>query len=129
VNTNVKFIKDTVPNNEMPELYAECDVYAQPSIVEPYGIAVLEAMACGKPVVGTIVGGIRDTVMSGVSGFLVPPADPEQIAACLLKLCRDPELRKDMSQAAKQRATQFFDIRYIASKYLTEIKSLERDNI
>ena len=58
-----------VRHHEIPALYAECDVYAQPSIVEPYGIAVLEAMACGKPVVGTRVGGILDTMKDGGLGF------------------------------------------------------------
>jgi glycosyltransferase involved in cell wall biosynthesis len=125
ISSNVIFIKDTVPNNEMPELYAECDVYVQPSIIEPYGIAVLEAMACGKPVVGTMIGGMRDTVLASVSGFLVPPADSEQLAVCLLKLCRNSELRKEIGQTARQRAIEYFDIRYLASKYLNEIKSLE----
>jgi glycosyltransferase involved in cell wall biosynthesis len=126
MSSNVIFIKDTVPNNEMPELYAECDVYVQPSIIEPYGIAVLEAMACGKPVVAASVGGMRDTVQADKTGFLVPPADSEQLAVCLLKLCRNAGLRKEIGQTARQRAIEYFDIRYIVSKYLNEITSLKK---
>ncbi|HIH43706.1 MAG TPA: glycosyltransferase family 4 protein [Candidatus Methanoperedenaceae archaeon] len=120
----VTFLPGTVPNHEMPALYAECDIYVQPSIIEPYGIAVLEAMACGKPVVGTDVGGMRDTLHPEESGLLVSPADSSQLAASILALS-DVELRKRLGLTGRKRAVELFDIKYIASKYLDELEKLE----
>lgn len=70
---NVEFVDEPVPNYKMPFVYGDCDIYVQPSIIEPYGIAVLEAMACGKPVIGTKVSGMRDTIRDGETGVLVNP--------------------------------------------------------
>ena len=62
---HVEFIQVSIPNYEMAHVYSSCDIYVQPSIIEPFGIAVLEAMACGNPVVSSNVGGMRDTVVDG----------------------------------------------------------------
>jgi glycosyltransferase involved in cell wall biosynthesis len=112
----VTFLTKTVPNYEIPKLYAECDIYVQPSIVEPYGIAVVEAMACGKPVVGTNIGGMRDTMLDGETGFLVEPGNPAELAGRITML-RDGELRREKGAKARARVEKEFDWKYIASRY------------
>jgi glycosyltransferase involved in cell wall biosynthesis len=112
----VTFLTKPVPNQEIPQLYAECDIYVQPSIVEPYGIAVVEAMACGKPVVGTKVGGMRDTVLDKETGFLVKPWNPAELAGRITML-RDDELRRELGARARARVEKGFDWKYIASRY------------
>jgi len=71
-----------VPHREIPGLLAACDVYCQPSLVEPFGQAVLEALACGRPVVATRIGGPPELVPPG-AGVLVDPLDEDAIAAAL----------------------------------------------
>jgi glycosyltransferase involved in cell wall biosynthesis len=120
---HVAFLEETVPNYEMPHLYSECDIYAQPSVVEPYGIAVLEAMACGKPVVGTKVGGMLDTVVDGVTGFLVAPRDPRQLAHAIVEL-GDARARHSMGANARERIVETFDWMVVAARYDQLIKRL-----
>jgi glycosyltransferase involved in cell wall biosynthesis len=116
LTSTVTFVSTPIPNYKMPELYAECDVYVQPSIIEPYGIAVLEAMACGKPVVGTRVGGMRDTIKEEECGFIAAPANPADLAEKILRL-REECLRNDFGIAARLRAMEKFDWNKIASEY------------
>jgi len=120
LNDVVTFLTRPIPNHEMPALYAECDLYVQPSIVEPYGIAVLEAMACRKPVVGTMVGGMLDTVKDGETGFLVEPMDSGGLAERIIMLS-DPGLCGEFGQAARNRMEDEFDWKYIADEYLEVI--------
>ena len=119
----VTFLTRPIPNHEMSALYAECDLYVQPSIVEPYGIAVLEAMACGKPVVGTRVGGMLDTVKEGETGFLVESADSGGLAEQIIMLS-DPGLRGEFGRAARERMEGKFDWRCIADGYLEVIDAI-----
>jgi glycosyltransferase involved in cell wall biosynthesis len=70
-----------------------------PSLREAQGISTLEAMARRKPVVASAVGGIPEVVADGVSGLLVPPADPGALASALIRLVSSPELRARMGEA------------------------------
>jgi len=121
----IEFIKTPIPNHEMPEVYAECDVYMQPSIIEPFGIAVLEAMACGKPVIGTNVGGMMDTIVDGETGFLVKPEDSKGLAERIITLS-DKKLRKKLGKNARERAVEYFDWEPIALKYVEVINKIVR---
>jgi len=116
LTNRVCFITESVPNEEMPHVYSSCDIYAQPSIIEPYGIAVLEAMACGKPAVGTNVGGMLDTIAHGKTGFRAKPASPEEIVEYIL-LLSDDKLRRKMGKNARKRAEKF-DWIEIGRRYL-----------
>lgn len=120
---HVVFLKVSVPNYEMPHLYSECDIYVQPSVIEPYGIAVLEAMACGRPVVGTRVGGMLDTIVDGVTGFLVAPRDPRELAHAIVEL-GDARARHSMGTNARRRIVETFDWMVIAARYDQLIKGL-----
>jgi len=123
LNSSITFLTKPIPNYEMPELYSECDIYVQPSIIEPYGIAVLEAMACGKPVVGTNVGGMRDTI-NEETGFLAEPGNSEEIAK-YIKLLYNKDTRKKMGISARKRAVEEFDWRCIAQKYVGVINAIK----
>jgi len=116
LNSVITFLTKPIPNYEMPELYSECDIYAQPSIIEPYGIAVVEAMACGKPVVGTNVGGMRDTI-NEETGFLADPGNSEEIEK-YIKLLYNEDTRNRMGISARKRAVEEFDWDRIMDKYM-----------
>jgi glycosyltransferase involved in cell wall biosynthesis len=70
---------------------------------EPFGGVVVEAMAMGKPVVGTAIGGTVEQIEEGVTGFLIPPNNPVAMAEALARLIADPALRARMGAAGRQR--------------------------
>jgi len=95
---------------DAPRLVQAFDVIAVPSHIEPLGNATLEAMAAGRPVVGTRVGGIPEMVVDGVTGTLVPPHDPAALAAALAHIVNEPSTRVRMQAAARQRAQTAFSL-------------------
>jgi glycosyltransferase involved in cell wall biosynthesis len=86
------------------------DLFLLPSYVEGQPLAILEAMQAGKPVISTPVGGIPDAIDHGISGLLVAPGAPGEIATAVLKLVRDPELRSSMGIAARKSFQERFDM-------------------
>jgi glycosyltransferase involved in cell wall biosynthesis len=97
-----------VPHDELDRLYARAAVVACPSRREGFGVACLEAMAHGKPVVATGVGGLRDLVVDGETGILVPPRAPAELRAALELLLGDRELRRRLGAAGRERARDRF---------------------
>ena len=97
-----------VPHDELQGLYARAAVVACPSRREGFGVACLEAMAHGRPVVASAVGGLRDLVADGKTGLLVPPRDPAALRAALERLLGDPELRRRLGAAGRERARERF---------------------
>ncbi|MGZ3144304.1 glycosyltransferase [Lentzea chajnantorensis] len=93
-----------VPHAELPALYRSADVVACPQRREPFGVAALEAMACGVPVVASAVGGLAESVVHGATGLLVPPREPGLLARALRSLLRDDVRRQELSFAAQDRA-------------------------
>lgn len=93
-----------VPHDEMPALFRSADVVVATPWYEPFGIVPLEAMACGKPVVASAVGGLTDTVVDGLTGLLVQPRQPADLARSLSVLLLDPELRARLGANGLQRA-------------------------
>lgn len=85
---------------ELRAYYAAADVFVTTPWYEPFGITPVEAMACGTPVVGAAVGGIKATVRDGETGFLIPPRDPDALAAKLARLFADPDLRHTLGRNA-----------------------------
>jgi glycosyltransferase involved in cell wall biosynthesis len=98
-----------VPNESIQECHARIDIFAMLSNAESFGVAALEAQACGKPVVATAVGGLPEVVEDGVTGFLVPPRDPGAAAAAIGRLSADPELRSRMGRAGRARVEALYD--------------------
>ena len=99
---------------ELSDYYAACDVFVTTPWYEPFGITPLEAMACGRPVVGSAVGGIRFTVRDKLTGYLVPPDDPEALAGRLALLARWPELRRRLGRNALARVRSRFTWAHVA---------------
>jgi D-inositol-3-phosphate glycosyltransferase len=104
VAERVRFL-GRVGRSELPALYRSADAVVCVPWYEPFGIAPVEAMACGVPVVATAVGGLADTVVDGGTGIHVPPRRPDMVAAALRMLASDPELRRSLGAAGRERAT------------------------
>jgi glycosyltransferase involved in cell wall biosynthesis len=86
----------------LPRFYAAADVFVFPTLGDPYGLVVDEAMACGLPVISTSAAGeIRDRVLEGINGFIVPPADSETLAQRMLLLASDARLRHRMGEQSR----------------------------
>lgn len=98
------------PRGDVPELLAQADVFVLASRSEGGPISILEAMAAGLPVVASDVGGVGDLVADGATGLLVPPADPDALAAALDRVLADPELRRRLGAAGRERARERFDL-------------------
>jgi glycosyltransferase involved in cell wall biosynthesis len=97
---NVHF---TGARDDVPDLLASFDVYAQPSLYEGLCVAVLEAQAAGVPVVATPVGGMRETVVEGETGLVVPVGDARALASAIRGLIEDKELAARLAAEAERR--------------------------
>ena len=93
---------------DVPDILAAADVFVLSSVSEGMPISIIEAMASGLPTVATDVGGVRELVADGETGFVVPARDAAAFAVPLEQLCRDPALRRTLGQAARQRAQAQF---------------------
>lgn len=102
--------------NVLSRYYGACDVFVTTPWYEPFGITPVEAMACRRPVVGSDTGGIRYTVMDGVTGYLVPPKDPDALAEKLAVLAADRLLAARMGRAGAQRARSMFTWKQVGSE-------------
>jgi len=97
-----------VPHDELQRLYARAAIVACPSRREGFGVACLEAMAHGRPVVASSVGGLRDLVVDGETGLVVPPRDPAALRRALERLLEDSDLRRRLGAAGRERARERF---------------------
>ncbi len=104
---------------QLHEYYSAGDVAVTTPWYEPFGLTPLEAMACGRPVIGSAVGGIVFTIADGETGYLVPPRDPATLAARLTELLCDPERRARMGTAARQRVEREFTWPVVAESTAT----------
>lgn len=95
---------------ELESAYRRWDVFCLPSMEEGFGLAALEAMASGLPVIATSVGGLPEIVDDGVTGHLVPPSDPQALAASLRALLQDGPRRRAMATAARRRVAEEFSV-------------------
>ena len=94
-----------VPHDELGPLYERSAIVAVPSHREGFGVVCAEAMAHGKPVVASAVGGLRGLVDHDETGFLVPPGDPSALRAAIDRLLADRELRRRLGRAARAKIT------------------------
>ncbi|HIJ17844.1 MAG TPA: glycosyltransferase family 4 protein [Thermoplasmata archaeon] len=98
---------ESVSNDELAQLYADCDILVLPSRNEGWGLSLMEAMACSKPVVATRVGGVPELVTDGVEGLLVDPGDVPGLSAAICRLLGDGDERDRMGNAGKERVKAF----------------------
>jgi glycosyltransferase involved in cell wall biosynthesis len=104
--------------DDVPELLASLDVFAFPSLFEGLCLAVIEAQAAGVPVVATPVGGIRETVVDGETGLLVPTGDPPALAEAIRRLLEDRPAAEAMAAEAKRRVRERFSVERMVEETL-----------
>jgi glycosyltransferase involved in cell wall biosynthesis len=103
---------------DIPALMAEIDLIVHPAHQEPFGRVLLEAAASGVPVVATNVGGTPEIVLDGVTGRLVPPRDPESLAAVVIGVLMNKDHQHSMRLAARSRAVNDFNVAKSAQRLL-----------
>lgn len=94
----------------VPAFLEMIDLIVCPSIAEPFGRILIEAMAMEKPVVATAAGGALEVVVDGKTGLLVPPSDSKALASAMLKLMRSPDIARSMGLEGRQRVKKMFSI-------------------
>jgi glycosyltransferase involved in cell wall biosynthesis len=107
-----------VDRKKLVELYQNASIHIVPSIYEGLPTVLLEAMACGIPVVATNIGGNRDIISSGVNGLLVPPQSPEKMAKMIVMLWDDESLRKKIGSNARKTILEKYTWDIIVNNYL-----------
>jgi glycosyltransferase involved in cell wall biosynthesis len=115
-----------LPHEELPAVIGSSDVLLAVPWYEPFGITVLEAMACGVPVVGSAVGGLLDTVAPGVTGVLVKSRDPESIAAGTRWLLSDEQRRAAMGRAGAARVQACYSWPQVAERTVQSYRQAQQ---
>ena len=115
---NVKIITGFLLHEDVKKLYVATDIYVLPSLEEPCPTCLLEPLACGKPLVGTNVGGIVTMIKNDWNGFLVEPANEEELAEKIKYLIDHSEKWEEMGRNSRRLAEEEFDWKKIAEKYL-----------
>ncbi len=116
---------------DLCQYYSAADMVVTTPWYEPFGLTPLEAMACGRPVIGSAVGGIKFTIKDRETGLLVPPRDPASLAEALYSLLTQREVRENMGISARQRVEQEFTWPVAAMRTATLYRHLldERSSI
>jgi len=137
---NVIWIDKMLEKKQVIQLYSHAAVFCCPSIYEPFGIINIEAMACNTAVVASAVGGIKEVVVNGETGILIPveqqteapfePVNPDKFARDLAdginKVINNPTLRNSMAQKGRKRVEEYFDWISIAKQTEQLYKSLKK---
>jgi len=106
-----------VPHTEMPKQYQQCDIFCFPTLGEPFGKAIIEAMASAKPVIASNIGGPAEIIQNGKTGILVKPAQPELLAQEISRLLTDEKKMKAIGANARNAIMQKYSWEKIAEKY------------
>ena len=132
IEGNVRFA-GYVPHADLPPYYCACDVFiltsgGEENHPEAFGVAFLEANACGKPVIGGNVGGVTETVLDGVTGMLVNPYDTDEIANALIRMLTNEELARRLGEKGRQRVEKQFSWQIVGDKIATSLQKAARKN-
>jgi spore coat protein SA len=104
---NVEFLGH-IPHEQLTQYYGQADILVNPSLSESFGMALVEAMERGIPVIGTKVGGMPEIIVTETTGFLVEPGDVQALANAIIQLFSDDRLREQLGNAARTRVVQKF---------------------
>jgi len=121
---NIKFT-GFIPYDDLRALYSACDIFVLPSFEEGFGLVLTEALASGKPVIGTNVGGIPMQIIDGWNGFLVEPGNDKQLAEKIMYLMDNEEERERMGKNSKRLAEKF-DWKNISRRYIEIYEEIAR---
>jgi glycosyltransferase involved in cell wall biosynthesis len=113
-----------IPRDIIPKYYAASDIVVVPSLQESWGLVATEAMACGKPVIASNVGGLPDQIIDGFNGFLVPPRSPKTIADKILYLLENPSEARRIGRNGRMLAEEKYDIEKRVDKIIEIYKKL-----
>lgn len=105
IEMRVRFLGN---RQDVPKLLATCDLFVLPSLYEGLPISVLEAMAAGKPIVATDIGGTKEAIINQETGLLVPPGSAQELAGAIKRMLSDPKLASRLGAAGKERAKRMF---------------------
>jgi glycosyltransferase involved in cell wall biosynthesis len=119
---NKVLLVDIVPQNELNRLYAESYLCVLPSIEEGFGLVLVEAQLCKRPVVGTRSGGITDIIRDGESGLLVPPKDHQSLAEAMERILTDEQLAETLAEDGCKSALARFSPKAVLQKYLEVLR-------
>jgi glycosyltransferase involved in cell wall biosynthesis len=119
-----RFVPHVKETPRMVAYYQSADIYLHPARAENFPTTVLEAMACGLPVVASAVGGIPEQVVDGHTGLLTSPGDAPALAEAMVGLAEAPERRAAMSSAARRRAIESFRFEGQVTAYLDWFESI-----
>jgi glycosyltransferase involved in cell wall biosynthesis len=121
LTTHITF---TGARRDVPQAIADADLIAFPSTVPHFARPIIEAGAMAKPVVASDLGGPRELVVDGETGFLVPPSDPNALAEAIIRTLSDKQLAQRMGEAGYQRARQLFDAKVNAQQTVAVYEEL-----
>ena len=110
--------RDILPPSEVPDYYGVADVFVLPSRYEPFGIVMLEAMACGTPVVATRHGGPSKVIEDGVDGFLVDPLHPSDVSQAIARVLASDTLRSQFGLRGRKKVETAYGWPVIAKRHL-----------
>ena len=108
----------SVQHSQVPALLNGCEIFVLPSRQEPFGIVVLEAMAAGKPVVATRVGGVPEIVTDMKDGLLVEPESPGKLAHAVKLLLSEPDLMQRLGRNGRETVKKRFSWRRVVNRYV-----------
>jgi len=116
INQSVYFL-GTLSHSQLPEYYAEADVFVGPSEVEGLGVVFLEASSSGLPLVGTAIGGTADILLDGVTGIKVETENAVELSRAIVRILRDDELSQRLSKNARDHAVKNFSWPRVAFRF------------
>ena len=107
-----------IPDELLAPAYQQAELFVLPSLFEPFGLTVLEAMACGRPVVASRLGGIREIITSGENGLLVDPRNDSEFAEAMVRLLKDSRLSQRLGQRGRRLVLEQFSWDGAAARHL-----------
>ncbi len=127
VADRTRFVTEQVTDAELATFYRAADVFVFPNEEQTWGLVVTEAMACGTACVVSTGAGVHEIVEDAVNGVLVPPRDPARLAAALVRLRTDPDLRERVGAAGREYVRRHLSWRAYAERMLSHFEDARRD--
>ena len=122
ISPNHIFFLGHRPHDTLPDYYGRADLIVNPSLSESFGMSLIEALACGKPVVASSAGGMPEIIDEGINGLTSEPGNPIELAHKLCIILRSRDLADKMGRAGRRRVAALFDWSRIAESAIEHYK-------